>query len=486
MIRTISLSKHLGIDRKNLEDMGVFDTTLGIDTELFVDPKLLVNSKIKEFDKSREKILRYFKQLLRIHKQSSKVPRLRDEARDMLAVPEPEGLSIGYGSKTDNGTSIAKNVANRILLSASEILSVGIEDSEVVELLGLFVDGFGPDSMSDLIIHIIYEDFCAYTARISKELGVKTNEYKIEGVKYLLPTHPFSGEQIIFVPYSLLRVLPIATSYNEIAEAAEHNEELRKQFDEIVFPALQEVMSDMSSKSKDEIDSFKKDLSSLLDIYRKIEVDSYNLKKDERGYYGIDPFVEKESKNIHARKKPVDGSELIESVKELILQFKRSIEDNGGNNLLYRRTDTSALLKDEPHNEDVAQRIFYMIADLFCQQANILLCGESDAGRGPVDFALGTGYTEKVLVEIKKSNNRNIEDGYKEQVEAYQKSENALQSFYVVIIVKETKKIKDHATQLETITNLYENNRKKGIKTPELIIIDGLIHPSPSKLKSKK
>lgn len=485
MLKTISLSKHLGVERKDLEEKGVFDTTLGIDTELFVDPKLLVNSKIEEFKKSREKILRYFTQLLRIHKQSQKAPRLREQARDMLAVPEPEGLSIGYGSKTDNGTSIAKNVANRILLSASEILSVGIEDSEVVELLGLFVGGFGPDSMSDLIIHIIYEDFCSYTARISKELGIQTKEYKIDGIKYLLPTHPFSNEQIIFVPYSLLRILPIATSYDDIADAAQHNEELRKQFDEIVFPALQEVMSDITNKSKEEIDSFKKDLSSLLDIYRKIEVKSYSLKEDERGYYGIDPFIEKESKIIQVRKKPKNGTELIESVNELIIQFKRSIEDNGGNNLLYKRTDTNALLKDKPHNEDVAQRIFYMIADLFCQQANILLSGESDAGRGPVDFSLGTGYKEKVLVEIKKSDNKNIENGYKEQIKAYQKSESALHSFYVVVIVKEVKKIKDHVTQLDTIKNLYEDNKKKGEKTPELIIIDGLIHPSPSKLKTK-
>jgi hypothetical protein len=368
----------------------------------------------------------------------------------------------------------------------SEILAVGIEDSEVVELMGLFVSGFGPDSMSDLIVHIIYDDFCTYTARISKELGVEIKEYKIDGKKYLLPTHPFTGEQIIFVPHKFLRVLPIATSYDDIASAAQHNEELRRQFDQIVFPSLKEIMSDMSNKDEKELESFKKDLSTLIDIYRKIEVDSYNLKIDEKGYYAIDPFIEHESRNIRTDKKPKNVQELIEAVGELISQFRRSIEDNGGNDLLYRRTDTNKILKDNPHNEDVAQRIFYMIADLYCQQSNILLSGESDAGRGPVDFSLGTGYNEKVLVEIKKSNNKNLESGYKDQIEAYQKSENAAYSFYVVIVVKETKKIKDHVTQLETITNLFEANKKAGIKTPELVIIDGLIHPSPSKLRSVK
>jgi hypothetical protein len=383
--KTVSLSKHLGLSRTDLEDIGVFDATLGIDTELFVDPKLLVSSEIEEFKKSREKILQYFKELLRVHKQSNVSLRLREHARNMLAVPEPEGLSIGYGSKTDNGTSIAKNVANRILLSASEMLAVGVEDAELVELLGLFVSGFGPDSISDLIIHIIYDDFCTYTARVSAELGVKTNEYQIEGKKYLLPTHPFSSQQIIFVPFELLRVLPVATSYDEIAHAAAHNEELRTQFDEIVFPALEEAMNDISTKSKEEKESFKKDILSLVDIYRKIVVKSYDLRQDDRGYYRIDPFVESEAKNIDAKSKPKNAQELIVSVRELVSQFKRAIEDNGGNNLLFRRTETGELLKQKPHHEDVAQRLFYMLADLFCQKANILLAGESDAGRGPVD-----------------------------------------------------------------------------------------------------
>ncbi len=450
-MRTISLSKYINIPRRTLESVGVFDATLGIDTKLFVDPKLLVDSNIQEFKDSREKILRYFRQLLKVYKASSKSPRLMNEAVKMLAVPEPEGLSIGYGDATDNGTSIAKSVANEILLSISEILAVGLEDAEVVELLGIFVDGFGPDSISDLTIHIIYEDFCAYTARIAAELGVPTTEYKIEGIKYLLPTHPFSKKQLIFVPYSFLRALPVATSWSEVADAAAQSEELRKQFDEIVRPAIEDVFEDASSKNKDELDLFKKDLASLLDIYRKIRVSSYDLALDSKGYYQIDPFVEQIAQYIKARTKPQNSKELIEAVRQLISQFERSIEDNGGNTLLYHKTRTGTVIPEKPHNEDVAQRLFYMIADLFCSQAGIMLAGESDSGRGPVDFSLGTGYKEKVLVEIKKSTNNKLLDGFKEQIKAYQKGENAAHSFYVVIVVRESQKKKDVFSQLDVI-----------------------------------
>src|SRR3989344_6072872 len=223
MRKTISLSEYLKVSRSQLEDVGVFDTTLGIDTKLFVDPKLLIKSGVPEFKNSRITILRYFARLLKIHKQSHRVPRLLAKAKEMLAVPEPRGLSIGYGNKSDRGTAISRTLADKILLSASEILAVGIDDEELIEVLGLFVDGFGPDSMSDLTVSIVYSDFAAYTERIATELRLKTKTYLINGKKYNLPKHPFNDFQVIFVPLSLLRPLPIAVSWDEIAAAAEHN-----------------------------------------------------------------------------------------------------------------------------------------------------------------------------------------------------------------------------------------------------------------------
>jgi hypothetical protein len=486
-LKSISLSKYLDVSREDLENLGVFDATLGIDTPLFVDPKLIVDSDIKEFQGSREKILRYFSQIFRINKQSYISDRLRKKAINMLAVPEPKGTSIGYGNKSDKGTSIPNNVANRILLSANEILSIGIEDPELVELLGLFVEDFGSDSISDLTIHIIYEDFCAYTQRIASELNVPIKEYKIDGIRYRLPTHPFSKEQLIFIPISFLRSLPIATSYDEIAAAAQHNSELRDQLNEILIPAIDEFLKGESGKDAEELKKLKSNLHSLIEVYRAVEVDSYNLRKDEKGYYRITPFVEQESGEIHATKKPRTAAELIDSIRELISQYQRSIEKNGGNQILYRRTDTGSIIPNKPHHEDVAQRLFYMIADLFCRQADIALSGESDAGKGPVDFSLATGYSKKVIVEIKKSDNKNLIDGFKEQVKSYEESENAIYSFYVVILVKEKpeKSKKKVVPKLDQLIAIYKENKKIGKNSPELVIIDGLIYPSPSKLKSK-
>lgn len=482
---TISLSKYLGITRGQLEKAGIFDSTLGIDTKLFIDPKLLIKCNVKEFKDSRKALILYFARLLRIHKQSHKSQRLLDHARDMLAVPEPQGLSIGYGNKTDRGTAISKTLANRILLSASEILAVGIDDEELIEILGLFVEGFGPDSMSDLVVSIVYEDFCAYTERMCRELKLKTEEFPIRGKNRKLPKHPFKDSYIIFVPHSLLAPLPIAVSWDDIASAAQHNEAIRNDFNKIIFPALKEVLDDMNNRSREEIAQFKDGIRRLLDIYRKIDVKAYDLKIDPKGYYALPPFVENESGSLTITNLPKSQEQLIVSVRDLISQFQRSIEHNGGNTLLYRKSETGKLLKDQPHNEDVAQILFYLIADFYCQKANILLSREPNAGLGPVDFSLGTGYDTKIVVEIKKSNNKELENGYKKQIEAYKKSEAAFYGFFVVIIVKEGKKKDEELTpQLQSIRNIFEENKKKKIPTPELVIVDGLVHPSPSKLKA--
>ena len=483
-VKTISLSKHLGLTRTQLEEAGVFDSTLGIDTKLFIDPKLLLKSQIPEFKGSRIVIIKYFGRLLKIHKQSHKSPRLRDQARDMLAVPEPQGLSIGYGNKTDRGTAISETLANKILLSASEILAVGIDDEELIEILGLFVEGFGPDSMSDLIVSIIYHDFCAYTQRIAKQLKIETKEYTIDGKKYKLPTHPFKDIQIIFIPLPLLNTLPVAVSWDEISAAAQYNAALRRDLNRIVLPVLQESISDIHTKSKEEIRDFRNSFNNLLNIYRKINIKAYNLKSDKKGYYSLQPFVDIAEKSIVPSTQPKTHNQLITAVRELIAQFKRSVEQNGGKTLLYRKTETGKLLKDKPHHEDVAQILFYLIADFYCQRANILLSRESDAGLGPVDFSLGTGYESKILVEIKKSNNKDLENGYKKQITAYEKSENAFYSFFVVIIIREGKKKGEIPIQLHNIKMLFDARKAKGEQTPELVIIDGLIHPSPSKLKA--
>lgn len=478
MNKTISLSKYLGVDRTVLEEKWVFDSILWIDTKLFIDPKLLEISTIPEFKISRDKIFNYFTKLLKIIKQSDVSDRLRKIATEQLAVPEPKWLSIGYGSKGDKWTAIHDNVARDIIRSAIEILSVGIEDPELVELLWLFVKGFWPDSMSDLTAHIIYDDLCVFTQRICNELWIPVESYKLDnGNVYLLPKHPFRKHQIIFIPNQLLRSLPIATSWEEIDNVINQNKVLRNGWNDFI----KDVVLDSLKKIQDDninIESAKRKFSILMEAYKTVKVGYYDLKSDEKWYYQLSPFVESQKAHFDSLNttQPKTQEDLIDLVKVFIKQFQRAIESNGWANLLYHRTDTWTVLANKPHHEDVAQKLFYMLADQYCHNQNIMLSWESHAWLGHVDFALWIGYDKKVVVEIKKSKHWNIIHGFETQLPAYIKSENAIYWFYVVIELWEQG---DASNQLLELKKLYPTLKSSNA---EIITIDGKIYPSPSKL----
>lgn len=483
MRKTLSLSTHLGINREVLEEKGILDITLGLDTPYFVDPRLFFSRKLSgNFLDSDKKIIDYFSLIIKIIKNSKNSPQLQNKAIGMIAIKEPVGLSIGYGSKRDSGTSTSEAIARKIIFTITELISVGLEDPELLELMLLFVEGYGPDSMSDLVIHIIYQDLCKFTQDACIELNIKTQEYIINGDMYKMPPHPFKAHQIVFVPLDFISSLPVAYDWEGVKEAAAYNDALRNELSKVFFPLIKEEIVKINSMNEKEKNDFKIRFAKLLDIYKQTKPKGYDRESDPGGYYLLRNIIEKYAKEFTSKKEIVTEPErVINIVRGIILSYKRNIEEIGWNKNLYHRTKTNEILKDQPHHEDVAQLLFNGLADVHCSYTNIMLARESKMSNGPIDFSLGTGYESKVLVEIKKSTNR-LMHGYEEQIKKYATGEKACHSFYVVLTIKEQKATKNKLlTDIEILKNRYEENKKKGIITPEVIFIDGLIYDSPSK-----
>ena len=477
---TITLSKYLGLTHEQLEEIGILDVILGTDAKLFIDPKLLDSSQTTELRGARQDVKDYFSDLIRIHKQSDKVPRLQMEAVSRIAIKEPKGLSIGYGDSRDSGTAIPEPVARQSLRSLSEMILVGVEDERVMELLGLFIKGFGPDSISDLVVHIIYPRLCKATERIALELNVTTQEFEIRDTKYQLPKHPFKEHQLIFIPYDVVCDLPIATDWAEVIDAAQHNAAARQSFNEIVGNAVKEFIKGIK-KNPSILTSNKSKMETLLKVYENAEVEPYDIVTDPLSQNRITEYSASLPGMLDTTgNKPGNLSSLIKMIDEkIIAQYKRCIENNAGNTLLYKRTG-QAVDPTKPVKEDAAQTIFFMVADILCAAHDVLLSREPNAGQGAVDFSLGTGYSDKVLVEIKKSTNNKLLDGYSNQLESYIENEKAAHAFYVVVVVQETS-VSNKDSQLNELKRKYAENIRKRKKCPALVVVDGLIHASPSK-----
>lgn len=115
--------------------------------------------------------------------------------------------------------------------------------------------------------------------------------------------------------------------------------------------------------------------------------------------------------------------------RQICLQFKKMIEANRMSDLLY--------FKDKFKGEKTVQRLFMLMADAYCKISNIDLSPEDDYGIGPVDFKLSSGYSHKVLLEVKLAKSSQLIRGLKVQLPAYLKAESTSKGIYMVVMTEQ-------------------------------------------------
>lgn len=466
----IQISTHLGISEEKLEELGVLNAVIGLDMRLFVDPFSFEGLETLEFKEARENLKKYYNQIrVLLTASRSKGDRAWNEAVKRLTFKEVPGVSIGYGTKSGDGNGVGRILASKLAASASEIISLGFEEPEIFELLGLFEDDFGPDRISDMSIKILQESFYAYTERICRELKVaKIKKVDFNGKSYNMPLHPYRDEPIVFLPQQVLKELPIAFSFDDISRVVQYNEALRKKINTLVGADWKEKVKKSTVKRR-----ILKDPEFFKEL-----LTAYKSSKPERYDFDTDPASESSSFNVGRefalnnmiplslpKKFTIDDVEVV--VKKITEQFQKNIEFNGQNINLF--------VKKKPRHERHAQVAYFATADAYCSANNLDLSREPSAGRGPVDFKVSAGATEKVLVEIKLSSNTSLVKGYLKQLPIYERSENTKNSFYVILRVTEA------ANQIEQVVNLEKASLEAGKIAPKVIVIDARLKPSASK-----
>lgn len=472
----ILLSDYLEIDENDFESDGIFNSVLGVDTNLFLDPHLLKDTKIPEFEKSREKIKKYFEDIILILENLTvKRGHAWREVKRRLTFKEVQGVFIGYSVHTGDGKGIGPILAERLLKSAKEICDMGVLDPEIFELLGLFEEGFGADRLSDMTIAIIRDDIYQYTQNIVNKFDVKkplTLDVEYLGKKYRLPLDPMENRPLLLLPRKLLRDLPVALDREGIDYVVAVNKELRDRLNRLIGKAWR---SRMAKKSDRRIYIFnnKENLSSLIKFYTTKISRHYDFGLDPKGevvWFKLGKeYAERNPIKLELESRDIDGLKKV--VLQIIEQFKKNIENNGLNEHLYIKKDG----KFKPRPEKYAQLLFFAAADNYCAANDLDLSREPNAGNGPVDFKISKGYMERILVEIKLSSNPRLLQGFEKQLPAYQDSESTKESFY--LIIRNTKSDKN----IKSLLQYSKEQVRYHKKIPEIIVVDGLIKPSASR-----
>ncbi|USD79105.1 hypothetical protein M5E03_18655 [Bacillus safensis] len=464
------LSSVLGLGNK-IDDLGVFDPLMDIDSNYFINIKRLKETNIPEFKESYSKINKRFKEigiLLANSKISS--DRLYQRALQLFDFPEVNGIGLGY-SNNEHGSGFGPKLRKQIIKDAKQIIDSGVKEPEIFHLVGLFERNVGPDRISDMIACIIEDDIIAYTKRINKELSINSSKYsKFEFVNELL-INPYKKSPLLLLPKEVLHEIPIARDWDDIDKVCNEINNIRLEINEVIG----NKWSKMSIGYKKDFlrDFFISNPSHLMETitkYRSASVKPYDFKKDAKGEHIVAKIANNLPKNYPIQIQQQSTTfETYQIAQVICNKFKDLIENNKVSELLY--------YGGKPRPEKIVQRAFFCVADSYCNAFNIGISPETDSGRGPVDFKFERSYEDRTIVEIKLTSSSSQIHGIETQIQEYGKAEKTSKMIYLAVHNGGPQK------RIDDLKSFYLSNKaKKGC--PELIIVDATPKDSASKYKS--
>jgi hypothetical protein len=208
----------------------------------------------------------------------------------LLSFPEIKGICLGYGSQSVSGSGSGSDMRDQLIITAKQIVNLGVTEPDLFVAMALFEEGFGPDRISDMTTNIILHDLLAFNSRVLQTLSVPCKPTTMtlrNGKKYQasLPVNPFvkGGAPTILVPNDILRALPIAADWSDVADAAAKNAAFRQTLNDQVA----RIWEAKSRKSKGDIRrwalSSKDDFETLLEMIHGANPKPYDMVGDPLG-----------------------------------------------------------------------------------------------------------------------------------------------------------------------------------------------------------
>ncbi len=474
-------SKAFGLKPSDLDKLGVFDPTLNIDTNLFPDPLLLAKSEHKEMQKARPEFEAYFETIRKLVAASGgdKTTKAWKSAYKLLRFPEIKGTCLGYGADSISGSGVGAQMTERLLKTADEIIRLGIDDPDLFLAMGLFEEDFGPDLIGDMFTNVCFDAITKFNRRILSKLNVPTLPFSIrlangkrhEGTFPENPAFPGAGIPVILLPKDILQDLPMALNWAGVQEVSARNAEFRDDLNGEIANLWSKKTLESKSKLRTWALSDQGAFGNLLDMLHGQDGKPYDFVGDKLGeiiWRTIGERISSEHPLKIGKPKSNSQDKIAAIVDKILAQFTFLIEKRDLWKDLYVGPKKVRL-------EQAAQRMFYAIAYSYCEANDLDISPEAYAGRGPVDFKFSSGFKKRILVEIKLSTNTQLVHGYEKQLSLYDAAEKPFKSYFLIIDVG---LLRNKLKQVEYIEGL---RKAKGLRTPEIVVVDGTYRKSASK-----
>jgi hypothetical protein len=354
-----------------------------------------------------------------------------------------------------------------------------------MEKLCLIGSGVGRDHISDFTTNLIKNFLLEYTQSFAKQhvdrsllrpfrVDKTAFNYETESWEsghYTLPA--YRGEYVILTPSDILtrdetwiNRQDLISRFDEIVGALP-NESLRAQVDNHLRRQLSKraKQKEINQARANTIQQFP----ALIEYYIKdkedhgghaASVSSKRVAESEHFYIDqVRPLITSlNSVGFYS----VAGA-TYEEAQARVAYLKDNIEHKGGHRLFYV---AGAPVRKE---EDV-QRLFRLV--WFGTPSDVT--AEANDGRGPVDFKISRGASDKTLVEFKLASNSQLKRNLEHQAEIYQKASDAKRAIKVIIYFS--------AAECQKVIRMLKTLRL--VATPDVVLIDARKDNKPSGSKA--
>ena len=445
---TILFSKLFGIKKSAIHKAGVFDAVVDADSPFFINIKRLQRTDVPEFLHSYAKINEYFRKIGLLLNSAQIEDKLYREAIKKFDFHEVNGINLGF-SKGNRGAGFGDRLRNQIIKDAYEIIKSGTNEPEIFHLIGLFEENVGPDRLSDMIAHLVYEDIIKYSKRIYSELGITQDKYVRHSFKDGIPKNPHKNAYILLLPTNILHKIPIAKDWEDVDSVIAKNKAIRAELNKIVSKEWAKMASSQQKRYlKNEIFKDPERLKRVLAAYKTLTVGEFNP------YSDIEYLLSCLRNDIEL---PEQSKTSLEASLKILGSYKQWVEYHRGSHVLSEAYTKNA--------EKTVQRTIHLAALMYCNENNWDISPETDGGRGPADFKISRG-NDKTVLEVKLTSNKDCVRGLKVQIEEYAKVEQT--SNKILVIVDNG----SHSGRAETVLKMREQLIEQGKDPAEVLVID--------------
>jgi len=477
----VTFAAQFGLDETRLLRLGVFNPTLNLDTKLFLDPVLLSGSRTQELrERATTRFSEYFGEVVTLMAASAREGDVAwREAARRLAFHEVKETCLGYGGSGISGSAFGADLQAKILATAREIIALGVRDPDLFKLLPLLEEGIGSDRISDMTTHVILPVLLAYTERIARKLGVPSHGLRFGDVTYNVPMNPLvrraspifssveglrDGSPVILVPRDVLRDLPVARDWDEIADAAARNSDVRRRVNQHIGAIWDRRIRSHREKSdfRRAVMSSREAFEAMLATLRQSEHSSYDFANDPHNierWRWVSQTIASEHPLLLALPAVPTAEAVWAVVAKIVEQFRFLVEERDLWRLLWNGP--------RPRPESAVQLLFFAVAYSYCKANNLDITPEADTGAGVVDFKVSAGFNARVLVETKLSSNSKLVPGYVAQLGAYRDAEETTHATYLVVDVGRM------GQKERELARIKREREATGEPTSEIVIVDG-------------